>query len=859
LPVDRPRPPRMSGAGATEWIHLPADQAAGMRQLGQQGQGTLFMVLLTAWCVLLHRLSGQGEVIVNTPVRGRDTPELERVMGFFVNALPLRVQLEDGASFLDALQAVRGVVLDAFACADVPFEQLVIDLDLRRDDSRPPLSQAMFSFQDVRLRPGRWGELEHQNIPVFQHGAADDVGLWFIEHAQGLSGGLTYNTDIFDAASVARWIDYLRQILAQAVASPQRALGDIELMDAAERTQVLVEWNATAVDYDRTLGLPALIEAQMRAAPQRIAAECGGERVDYAWLDQASRNLALALGRHGLGRGDRVGICVPRSLSMLVAVLGVLRSGAAYVPLDPTFPPDRLHYMAEHAQLRHVLVTDAALLPAAVAEGRELLDVDALAAQPAGEGNLPPVHGDDTAYVLYTSGSTGKPKGVAVLHRNLVNFLLAMAREPGFTRDDTVCAATTLSFDIAGLELYLPLTVGGRVVIATDEEQHDPNRMWDLIERSGCNVLQVTPSVLRLLQDAGRDRALDQLRLFVGGEALPSALARNMAGRCRELWNLYGPTETTIWSSLARIRPDLDTVPLGKPIANTRIYVLDAQGRPLPPGVIGEIWIGGDGVAAGYLFQPELTAERFVDDPFVGGTARMYRSGDLGAWRHGVLHFHGRVDHQVKLRGFRIELGDIEAAADSHPAVHESVAAVRRFGDNDLRMVLYVVMDGDVEAGARELREHLRQRLPGYMLPQHIETLAQLPKTPNGKIDRKQLPEPVAAAVVAQQRPGRQAEPATDAMSDARELYLAGLWRELIGVEEIRRNDNFLDLGGHSMLAVEFASRVRKETGVSLRLLNVVTGTLASLAAELPEAGAGSPRPAEGSLWSRLRKRLGGG
>jgi len=401
--------------------------------------------------------------------------------------------------------------------------------------------------------------------------------------------------------------------------------------------------------------------------------------------------------------------------------------------------------------------------------------------------------------------------------------------------------------------------VGGRVVIATDEEQHDPNRMWDLIERSGCNVLQVTPSVLRLLQDAGRDRALDQLRLFVGGEALPSALARNMAGRCRELWNLYGPTETTIWSSLARIRPDLDTVPLGKPIANTRIYVLDAQGRPLPPGVIGEIWIGGDGVAAGYLFQPELTAERFVDDPFVGGTARMYRSGDLGAWRHGVLHFHGRVDHQVKLRGFRIELGDIEAAADSHPAVHESVAGVRRFGDNDLRMVLYVVMDGDVEAGARELREHLRQRLPGYMLPQHIETLAQLPKTPNGKIDRKQLPEPVAAAVVAQQRPGRQAEPATDAMSDARELYLAGLWRELIGVEEIRRNDNFLDLGGHSMLAVEFASRVRKETGVSLRLLNVVTGTLASLAVELPEAGAGSPRPAEGSLWSRLRKRLGGG
>jgi amino acid adenylation domain-containing protein len=544
-----------------------------------------------------------------------------------------------------------------------------------------------------------------------------------------------------------------------------------------------------------------------------------------------------------------------------VAVLGVLRSGAAYVPLDPTFPPDRLQYMAGHAQLRHVLVTDVALLPVAVAEGRELLDVDALAAQPAGEGSLPSVHGDDTAYALYTSGSTGKPKGVAILHRNLVNFLLAMAREPGFTQDDTLCAATTLSFDIAGLELYLPLIVGGRMVITTDEEQHEPNQMWDLIGRSGCNVLQVTPSVLRLLQDTGQDRAVHQLRLFVGGEALPLVVARNMAGRCREFWNLYGPTETTIWSTVARIRPDLDTVPLGKPIANTRIYVLDARGRPLPPGVIGEIWIGGDGVAAGYLFQPELTAERFVDDPFVGGSARMYRTGDLGAWRLGVLHFHGRVDHQIKVRGFRIEPGDIESAADSHPAVRESVVVVRRFGDNDLRMVLYVVMDGDVEVGARDLREHLRQHLPAYMLPQHIETLAQLPKTPNGKIDRKQLPEPVAAAVVAQSRSSQLAEAVTvaETMSDPRELYLAGIWRELIGVEEIRRNDNFLDLGGHSMLAVEFASRVRKETGVSLRLLNVVTGTLASLAVELPETGADSPSPAEGSLWSRLRKRLGGG
>ncbi|HXE77193.1 MAG TPA: amino acid adenylation domain-containing protein [Rhodanobacter sp.] len=856
LPVDRPRPPRMSGAGATEWIHLPATQEAAMRQLGQQAQSTLFMVLLTAWYVLLHRLSGQRDLIVNTPVRGREMPELERVMGFFVNALPLRVQLDPESSFLDALRAVRGVVLDAFASPDVPFEQLVIDLGVRRDDSRPPLSQAMFSFQDVRQRPGHWGNLEHQNIPVFQHGAADDVGLWFIEHGRGLSGGLTYNTDIFDASSAARWAGYLQQIFVQAAASPQRALGEFELMDGAERRQVLEEWNATAMDYDRSLGLSALIEAQMARTPQHIAAECGGERLDYAGLERASRNLASALRRRGLGRGDRVGICVPRSLSMLVAVLGVLRSGAAYVPLDPTFPPERLHYMAEHARLRHVLVTDAGLLPAAVTHGRELLDVDALAVEPAGVAELPEVRGDDTAYVLYTSGSTGKPKGVGVRHRNLVNFLLSMAREPGFTESDTVCAATTLSFDIAGLELYLPLIVGGRMVIASDEEQHEPNRMWDLIERSGCNVLQVTPPVLRLLQEAGKNRAVDHLRLFVGGEALSLAVASSMAGRCREFWNLYGPTETTIWSAVARIKPGINAVPLGRPIANTRIYVLDAHRRPLPPGVIGELWIAGDGVAAGYLYQDELTAERFVDDPFAGGSARMYRTGDLGAWRDGALYFHGRTDHQIKIRGFRIEPGDIETVADSHPSVRESVVVVREFGANDVRMVLYAAIDGDIAVVTQALREHLRQRLPGYMLPQHIEVLVELPKTPNGKIDRKALPMPTAAIAVAESR-SAQAEPMTtaEAMTDPRELYLANIWRELIGVQDIRRNDNFLDLGGHSMLAVEFATRVRKETTVSLRLLNIVTGTLASLAVELPEDR--SVSTSEDSLWSRLRKRLG--
>jgi amino acid adenylation domain-containing protein len=508
--------------------------------------------------------------------------------------------------------------------------------------------------------------------------------------------------------------------------------------------------------------------------------------------------------------------------------------------------------MADHSGLRHVLVTEAGLLPPQVRSNRVLLDVNELLAEPDDQAPLPMVRGEDLAYVLYTSGSTGKPKGVGITHRNLVNFLLSMSREPGFGADDVLCAVTTLSFDIAGLELYLPLIVGARLVIATEEEHHEPQPLWDLVARSGCNVLQTTPSLLRLLMDSGRDNEVRDLRLFVGGEALPLEVANNLAGRCREFWNLYGPTETTIWSTVARIRPGLTEVPLGKPIANTRIYVLDARGEPQLPGLIGEIWIGGDGVADGYLHQPELTAERFLADPFAGGDARMYRTGDLGSWRDGVLYFNGRVDNQIKIRGYRIEPGDIEAAADAYAGVRECVVVAHRFGDNDVRLVLYAVVDGDRADVARSLREHLRARLPAYMLPQHVELLDALPKTPNGKIDRKALPEPSAAGAV-----GHSAATASaPALANPREAYLAAVWGDLIGASDIRRSDNFFDVGGHSLLAVEFANRVQRETGVRIPLLDVATSTLAALAATLPEMNAAAST-GNASLGARLRRLFG--
>lgn len=499
----------------------------------------------------------------------------------------------------------------------------------------------------------------------------------------------------------------------------------------------------------------AMFAAQVARVPQRVAVSCAQRTLGYAELDAQSTALAHALVARGVQAGDRVGVSLPRSEAMLVAMLGVLKAGAAYVPLDPGFPAERLRYMAEHAALRVVVGETRASTPAVVAAGRDVLELAALPPVTAATA-LPAVSGDDAAYVLYTSGSTGVPKGVCVLHRNLANLLASMRVEPGFGEDDVLCAVTTLSFDIAELELYLPLVSGGRVVIASAAECHDPARLRQLLASQSASVLQTTPTLARLLLDQGGARELRGVRLLVGGEELPRDLAARLLGCARELWNMYGPTETTVWSALMRVSAaGQGAVPLGHPVANTVIHVLDEQRRPQAAGEIGEIWIGGAGVAAGYLFQAELTDARFVPEPYAADGARMYRTGDLGSVRDGLLHFHGRVDQQIKLRGHRIELGEVESAALAEPGVRAAAAAAREFGPHDQRLVLYVVArDADPGLAAR-LRDTLRARLPSYMLPQHVEWLDALPQTPNGKIDRKALPPPAAATAVAAARPPR--------------------------------------------------------------------------------------------------------
>ena len=582
-----------------------------------------------------------------------------------------------------------------------------------------------------------------------------------------------------------------------------------------------------------------IVWLQAAATPDAIAAVCDHEELSYRDLSTRVAALAGLLTQRGVANGSFVGLHLDRSLDMLVALLAVLRAGAAYVPLDPDFPHERLRYMVEDSGLGLVLA-HSWLDAAETFPGCEILDVDRLELH--GESNAPQPSapgkgaGSDLAYVLYTSGSTGRPKGVALEHRNVVNFLLSMQQEPGIAPDDVLLAVTTLSFDISVLELLLPLVSGARVVIAARDEAADGERLLGLIEEHGVTFMQATPSLWRLLIEAGWAGA-PRFKSLCGGEALPTDLVNSLVGRCSEVWNMYGPTETAIWSTCYRI-PGLDTpILIGRPIANTRVYILDKARRPAPPGIQGELYIAGAGVARGYLNRPELTGERFLPDPFVSGPGeRMYRTGDVGRFlANGNLEFRGRIDSQVKIRGFRIELGEIETVLASHPAVGAAVTRVIEVRPGDARLVAYTLPRDGIEADGAELREYLRTPLPHYMIPQRFTVLETFPLLPNGKIDRGRLPAPDTI--------DDDAQAPVQAPRTESERLLVEIWSRLLGVEQVGVRGNFFDLGGHSLLVAAAIAEIRKRTGVRLEINRFVFETLEQLAASLPLASGPEAMP----------------
>jgi len=835
LPTDFPRKLQLAFAAETLELEIPAHLWNRLRAAAREQGVSRFSLLLAGYFLLLHRLSGQDDLVCGIPVAGAARGRGRRVVGDTGSTLPLRIRILEQESLPDFVQRVHLAMREAMDHQDVSLGRIVDALALVREPGRMLLVESILS-----LNPGI-GRLDFHDLDcrlrVLPHLATAWELAW---QWRPLPGGmlleLQYHTALYHPSTARAWCQAYVDLLAQMAAGGDVPVAAIGCGDAfATAGFALV--NERARDWTAETSLPALLDRAFVDFADRCAAQCGDRGISYAALDQSSRAVASALAARGVAPGQLVGICMARSIDMLVAVLAVLRSGAAYVPLDPAFPAQRLAWMATHARLSLVMASDPQSLPDGVSDGREVLAFDALAADgAAGTWPLPVVDPGSLAYVLYTSGSTGDPKGVRILHRNLANFLQAMREAPGFGRDDAICAATTLSFDIAALELYLPLLCGGRVVVADDDEHRDPEALSRLIERRGCTVLQTTPTLLSLLQEVGRAEVLRPLKLLVGGEALPPALATALLPRCRELWNLYGPTETTVWSSAARLEMDSPTVTLGMPVANTHLYLLDAGQRPVLPGVIGEIWIGGAGVADGYLHAPALSAERFVEDPFAGDGSRMYRSGDLGRIRDGRLYFHGRVDSQIKLRGFRIEPGEIEAVAAAEAGVVECAAVARTAASGDLELVLYAGSgDEPAELGSR-LRARVDAALPPYMRPHRIVVLPSLPKTPNGKIDRRALPAPAAgvpAGAVAMAGP-----------RDGLERELCSLWQRLLAREPVGIHENFFELGGHSMLAVRMFAELRRGHGIDLPLSVLIAHpTVSQLAEVLRKAVELDPAP----------------
>jgi amino acid adenylation domain-containing protein len=839
LPTDRPRPAVQDHEGAIEWLDLPAELSEDLRALARREGATLFMVLLAAFQALLARYSGQEDVAVGVPSGSRSWVETERMLGLFLNTLVMRGDLSGDPTFRDLLARVKQAALGAFAHEELPFEKLVAELQPERDLSRSPFFQVLFILQNTPLesmasrpRPGR-------RLVTETGAAAFDLTLYVMDTAEGLRGYLEYATALFDADTAARILRHLETLLRGVVADPERSLSALPLVPADERERMVREWNATA------LVVPARsvhdqVAAQAGRTPDRVAVSDERRSLSYGDLDRLAGRLALRLRRLGAGPGTLVGIGMERSVEMVVALLGVLKAGAAYVPLDPAFPSARLSLMREDARLE-VMITQSALVDTLPRVGVRPVFLDraeSLDDEEAGPA-LPEATPDDLAYVIYTSGSTGRPKGVEVAHRGLTNFLAAMGREPGIGADDVMVSVTTLSFDIAGLEIYLPLVHGARVVLVSRETAQDGRRLADALDRWGATILQATPATWRLLLEAGWQGrpALTQL---CGGEALPPELARELLPRGRALYNLYGPTETTVWSTIEKVAAVDGPISLGRPIANTGVYVLDGRREPVPVGVPGELYIGGDGVARGYLRRPDLTAERFVPDPFARAKgARLYRTGDRARFRaDGRLDSLGRVDSQTKVRGYRVELGEVEAALSSHPGVRACAVAARADGSGQQSLFACLVARDGAPPSATELRAFLRERLPDYMVPSSFVRLDALPLTPNGKVDRRALPAPGPS------RPelGALVPPRTPV-----EAEVAGLWREVLSVAEIGVHDDFFELGGHSILGTQMVSRLRDALGVELPLRRLFeTPTVAGVAAWIEGEGraAASAAPA---------------
>jgi len=848
LPADLPRPAVQTFRGAHQTLVLPKSLKDGFKALGRQEGVTLFMAMLAAFKVLLYRYTSQDDLIVGTPVANRNRVETEGLIGFFVNALVLRTDLSGNPSFRELLQRVKQVCLGAYSHQDLPFDRLVEELHLQRDLSRNPLFQVMFALQNAPVRPLELPGLTLSPVEGDSETAHFDLTLQIVDTEQELTAAFVYNTDLFEAGTIARMLGNFQTLLEAIVADPERRLSDLPLLTETEQQKLLVEWNSAKTDGERGVCIHQLFEAQVQRTPDAIAVVFETEQLTYRELNRRSNQLARHLRALGVGPEVLVALSLERSLEMVIGLLGILKAGGAYVPLDPAYPKERLDFMLKDAQVP-VLLTQERLVAKFAEHDAKVICLDSAwetMARESGENPGNSTLPENLAYVIYTSGSTGQPKGVLVSHGAIADHCRNAQRYFELDPRDVVLQFASLSFDVSLEEILPTLIVGARLVIMGTNVWHPaefhrkisefgltvlnlPTAYWQELAREWADVPELLPNI--------------QPRLFiVGGDTMLSdalKLWKQTPVNSIRLLNAYGPTETTITATAYEIAPRSgesktdQRIPIGRPLSNRAIYILDQHDHPVPIGVHGHLHIGGVGLARGYLNRPELTAEKFVPDPFSAEPgARMYKTGDLARYRpNGNIEFLGRADHQVKIRGFRIELGEIEAVLGQHPAVREAVVLAREDAPGEKRLVAYVV----AESTADELRRFLKDKLPDHMVPAVFVLLDALPLLSNGKIDRRALPAP--------ERSKPELEESFVAPRDDLELQLAHIWEEVLGVRPVGVRNNFFELGGHSLLAIRLFSLIEKQLGKKLPLTAVFQGaTVEHLASVLRQQAKSGPQ-----------------
>jgi amino acid adenylation domain-containing protein len=811
LPTDYPRPTVSTFRGARQTLVLPEALREGIKELSHQEGVTLFMTLLAAFKTLLFRYTHQDDILVGSPIANRNNAEIQSAIGFFVNTLVLRSNLSGNPSFPELLKRIRRVALDAYSHQDLPFEKLVEELHPERNLSHTPLFQVMFALQNFPMPTLEVANLNLQVQEVDTKTAKFDLTLFVEDRGRELVATFEYNTDLFKATTITRMLGHFQTLLSGIVANPNKRISDLPLLTEVERNQLIIEWNQTKTDYSQNLYVHQLFEEQVERTPDAVAVKFRNQQLTYRELNQRANQLANYLQKLGVKPEVFVAICVERSIEMLVGLLGILKAGGAYVPLDPTYPKERLAFMLEDVQAP-VLLTQQHLLEVIPAHPGKVVCLDTNwqeIGEEISENPISNVCADNIAYVIYTSGSTGKPKGTLIHHRGLVNYLSWCTKAYSVEQGEGSPVHSSISFDMTITGLFSPLLVGGKVELLPEEKGVE-TLAKTLRNNSNFSLVKITPAQLELLshellpqQAAGKTRAF-----IIGGENLLAESITFWQENAPDtmLVNEYGPTETVVGCCVYQAQnKQSGSVPIGRPIANTQLYILDRYLQPVPVGITGELYIGGAGVARGYLHRPELTAERFIPNPF-GAGERLYKTGDLARYRaDGIIEYLGRIDHQVKMRGFRIELSEIEAVLSHHPKVRECVVLATCSS-----LIAYAVLHPGETLTVSELRTYLAEKLPEYMVPSALVTLDELPLTVNGKVDRKALPVPESL------RPELEVvyvSPQTEL-----EQIIAVIWQEVLQLEKVGIYDNFFDLGGHSLLISQVHSRLqaRLEQNISM-------------------------------------------